>query len=73
MANVTGKVLKPFTYKKESYDIDDEIKMDPGHAKQYERLDYVKFNREAESKIEAVEEKKLTKENAGTPADKKTK
>jgi hypothetical protein len=57
MAQVTGKVLKPFTYKKESYDIDDEIKMDAVHAAQYEKLDYVKFNREASTKVEAAVEK----------------
>lgn len=57
MAQVTGKVLRPFTYKKEDYDIDDDIKMDVKHAAQYEKLGYVKFNREAATKVDAATKK----------------
>lgn len=69
MATVTGKVLKPFSYKGESFEVGEEVKMDAAHAARYEKLDYVKFNREAEAKIE----KAVTKESATAPNPPKTK
>lgn len=69
MATVTGKVTAPFTYKGESYDIDDEVKLDVKHAARYEKLNYVKLSKEAEKKVEAAQ----TKESAPTPKEVKTK
>jgi hypothetical protein len=74
MSKVTGTVLSSFTYKGEAYDEGQDISMDAKHAARYEKLNYVKFNREAAKKVEAVEEKKaLTKENAPEPKPRQTK
>lgn len=73
MAKVTGKVLKPFSYKGQSLKEGDEATLDVKHAARYERNDYIKLNREAEKKVEAAEEKKLTKEDAPAPKQVKTK
>lgn len=73
MATVTGKVLKPFTYKGDHLDIDDEVKMDVRHASRYEKLDYVKFDREASKKVEAAEEKATKSDNVPLKAAPKTK
>jgi hypothetical protein len=58
MANVTGKATASFTHKGKKYDVGDEVTMDAKHAARHEKLNYVKFNREAEQKVKAAEEKK---------------
>lgn len=58
MANVTGKATNDFTYKGKQYAKGDDVTIDALHAARYEKLNYVKFNREAESKVKAAEEKK---------------
>jgi chitodextrinase len=58
MANVSGKVTTPFTYKGKKYEVGDEVTMDATHAPKHEKLNYVKFNREAEAKIDKVSDKK---------------
>jgi hypothetical protein len=62
MANVKGKVLVPFTYKGKEYKTDNEVSMPAEHAARYEKLDFIKLDREAEKKVVAVQEKKS---NAG--------
>jgi hypothetical protein len=58
MANVTGKATNTFTYKGKKYEIGDEVTMEAGKvADKHERLNYVKFNREAETKIQTAIEK----------------
>lgn len=69
MANVKGTVLQPFSYKGEQYKEGDEISINAIHAAKYERLNYVKLDREAEKKVEAAIEKEK-KGNAGPNAPK---
>jgi hypothetical protein len=54
MANVTGKATNDFTYKGKKYAKGDDVTMDALHAPRHEKLNYVKFNREAETKIETA-------------------
>lgn len=62
MANVNGKVTTAFTYKGKKYEIGDDVTMEAGKvAARHEKLNYVKFNREAEAKIETVIEKAESK------------
>jgi hypothetical protein len=61
MANVTGKATNSFTYKGKKYKKGDDVTMDALHAPRHEKLNYVKFNREAEAKIETVVEKAESK------------
>lgn len=65
MAKVTGKVLSELTYKNKLYKEGEEITMDAAHAGRYEKLNYVKFNREDHKKVEEVAEKIATKSDAG--------
>jgi hypothetical protein len=65
MAKVTGKVTSELTYKGKLYNVDDEVTMDAAHAARYEKLNYVKFNREDHKKVEEVAEKIATKSDAG--------
>lgn len=58
MANVTGKVVKPFNYKGKAYKEGDEITILAAHAAKYERNNLLKLNREAEAKVEAAVNKK---------------
>jgi hypothetical protein len=67
MSKVTGIALKDFDYKDEQYSKDDEVSIDAKHAALYERNHFVKFNREESKKVEAVEEKKATKQDAVIP------
>ena len=57
MANVTGKVTTAFTYKGKKYANGDDVTLDALHGPKYEKLNYVKFNREAEAKITTAVEK----------------
>lgn len=70
MATVTGKVLKPFSYRGESLEVGEDAKLDVKHAGRYEKLNYVKLDKEAEKKVEAA----ATKADKGaTPTPPKTK
>jgi hypothetical protein len=65
MAKVTGKVTSELTYNKKLYAVGEEITMDAAHAGRFEKLNYVKFNREDHKKVEEVTEKIQTKSDAG--------
>jgi hypothetical protein len=65
MPNVKGTVLKPCTYKYQRYNPGDEITMKAEHAGVYEKNDLVKFDREAEKKVEAALDKQEKNRNAG--------
>lgn len=71
MANVKGTVTTAFSYKGKDYKEGDEVSIDVKHASRYEGLNYVKFDRETEKKVEAaVEKQKEKKDNSGPNAPK---
>lgn len=60
MATVKATVLpgKSFNYKGQTYNAGDEVTFQsPGHASKWERLGFVKWDRETEKKVEAALEK----------------
>jgi hypothetical protein len=75
MAQVKATVTPgtSFNYKGEQYVAGDEISFkSPGHAAKYEKLGFVKFDRETAHKVEdAVEKIKEKNEKAGPNAPKK--
>lgn len=46
MENVSGKAINDFSYKGKAYKKGDPVTMDAVHSVRYEKLNYVKFNRE---------------------------
>lgn len=65
MANVSVKVLKPFTVKGETFVEDEEIDLPVHLVEHYEKLNYIKVTRAEAAKVEAYQEKQekeLTKE-----------
>lgn len=74
MATVKAKALKPFTYKGKQYAEGEEVTFQsPGHAAQYEKLDFVKFDRETAHKVEDAVEKTKEKNDKAGPNPPKTK
>jgi hypothetical protein len=65
MAQVKATVLQAFTYKGETQKPGTEISMDPVHAAKYERLDFIKLDKESSEKVEKAVEKQEKNKDAG--------
>jgi hypothetical protein len=68
MAQVKATVLpgKSFNYKGQTYTAGTEVTfLDAAHAARYEKLSFVKLDKEAHEKVEAAVEKQEKNKNAG--------
>lgn len=74
MATVKATVQpgKSFSYKGETYKAGDEVTfLNPLHAARYEKLDFVKLDKEAEKKVDAaLEKEKNSKAGPNAPKTK---